>query len=78
VKSVQRRAQYALDHETKREHAKLLPHKETEESAPPIIVAVQGPPGVGKTTLISSLVKHYTRFNVTSIKGPITLVGFFF
>ncbi|XP_053990712.1 uncharacterized protein LOC128882900 isoform X2 [Hylaeus volcanicus] len=75
VKSVQRRAQYALDHETKREHAKLLPHKETEEFAPPIIVAVQGPPGVGKTTLISSLVKHYTRFNVTSVNGPITLVA---
>jgi hypothetical protein len=30
---------------------------------------------VGKTTLIKSLVKHYTRHNLSSVKGPITVVS---
>jgi ribosome biogenesis protein BMS1 len=30
---------------------------------------------VGKTTLIKSLVKHYTRHNLASVKGPITVVS---
>lgn len=42
---------------------------------PPVIVAVSGPKGSGKSTLISSLIKHYTRKNVTDIKGPITVVA---
>lgn len=45
------------------------------EEPPPFIVLVQGPPGVGKTTLIKNLIKHYTRQNVGDIKGPITLVS---
>lgn len=30
---------------------------------------------VGKSTLIKSLVKHYTRHNITAVKGPITVVS---
>jgi ribosome biogenesis protein BMS1 len=30
---------------------------------------------VGKSTLIKSLVKHYTRHNLSSVKGPITVVS---
>ena len=30
---------------------------------------------VGKTTLIKSLVKHYTRHNLTTVKGPVTVVS---
>ena len=30
---------------------------------------------MGKTTLIKSLVKHYTRHNLSSVKGPITVVS---
>ena len=30
---------------------------------------------VGKTTVIKSLVKHYTRRNIGEIKGPITVVS---
>jgi len=41
---------------------------------PPIVVAIVGPPKVGKTTLLQALIKNYTRQNITSIKGPITLV----
>jgi hypothetical protein len=35
----------------------------------------QGPPGVGKTTLIKSLVKHYTRHNLSQVRGPINIVA---
>lgn len=44
------------------------------EEAPPIIVAVVGPPGVGKTTLIKSLIRRYTKQSLTSPSGPITVV----
>lgn len=47
----------------------------TVEEPPPFIVLVHGPPGVGKTTLIKGLIKHYTRQDVREVKGPITLVA---
>ena len=47
----------------------------TGEEPPPYVVVVQGPPGCGKTTLIRSLVKHYTRHAMAEVKGPITLVS---
>ncbi|MBW0498948.1 hypothetical protein O181_038663 [Austropuccinia psidii MF-1] len=43
--------------------------------SPPVIVAVMGPPGVGKTTLIRSLVRRYTKHTLPEIKGPITVVA---
>jgi ribosome biogenesis protein BMS1 len=42
---------------------------------PPIVVAVVGPPKVGKTSLIRSLVKKYTNHNLQDIRGPITVVS---
>ncbi|CAJ0755269.1 4356_t:CDS:2 [Entrophospora sp. SA101] len=42
---------------------------------PPIVVAIVGPPQTGKTTLIKSLVKRYTKHNLTEVKGPITVVS---
>ena len=48
--------------------------KDSDEP-PPYLVLVHGPPGVGKTTLIKNLVKHYTRQNLGEVKGPITLVS---
>ncbi|GBP54087.1 Ribosome biogenesis protein bms1 [Eumeta japonica] len=41
---------------------------------PPIIVAIVGPPRVGKTTLINNLIKSFIKTNVTSTSGPITIV----
>ena len=43
--------------------------------APPIIVAVVGPQGVGKTTLVRSLIRRYTKHTVANIQGPVTVVS---
>ena len=40
-----------------------------------MVVLVQGPPGVGKTTVIQALIRHYTRHSIPHPKGPITLVA---
>ena len=45
------------------------------EEPPPFVVLVQGPPGCGKTTVIRSLVKHYTRHSMSEVKGPVTVVS---
>ncbi|KAJ3522810.1 hypothetical protein NMY22_g11729 [Coprinellus aureogranulatus] len=42
---------------------------------PPVIVAIVGPPGVGKTTLLKSLVRRYTKQTLNEAKGPITVVS---
>ncbi|KAI5783177.1 hypothetical protein DFH27DRAFT_596498 [Peziza echinospora] len=60
------------DVKEKRLHVPMVDR--TPEEAPPIIVSVVGPPGTGKTTLIKSLVKRYTKHTLTTIQGPITVV----
>ena len=44
------------------------------EEAPPIVVGVVGPPGVGKTTLIKSLIRRYTKQTLSTPTGPLTVV----
>ncbi|KAK6382732.1 Glycoside hydrolase 2 (Mannanase, beta-galactosidase) [Exophiala oligosperma] len=44
------------------------------EEAPPIVVAVVGPPGVGKTTLIKSIIKRYSKQTLSHPTGPLTVV----
>lgn len=56
----------------KKQHIPIV-DKATNEP-PPILIAVVGPPKVGKTTLIKNLIKSFTRTNVTNIQGPITIV----
>ena len=46
-----------------------------DDEPPPFVVLVQGPPGVGKTTLIKALIKHYTRQSVPDPRGPVTVVA---
>lgn len=45
-----------------------------DDEPPPVVVAVVGPSGVGKSTLVKSLVKRYTKHTLTEVKGPITVV----
>ena len=61
------------DVETKRHHEPLVDRTPLEP--PPYIVAVVGPPKVGKTTLISSLLKNFTRQQLSDVRGPVTIVS---
>lgn len=45
------------------------------QEPPPFVVLVQGPPKCGKSTVIRSLVKHYTRYTLSEVKGPVTVVS---
>ncbi|GIX61733.1 ribosome biogenesis protein bms1 [Babesia caballi] len=71
--AVHRRVQHASEVEEKRLRRPRV--FKAAEVPPPFVVVVQGPSGVGKSTLIQSLVKHYAKRNVADIKGPITLVS---
>ena len=42
---------------------------------PPYVVAIVGPPKVGKSTLLRCLIKNFTRQNLTNIQGPVTIVS---
>jgi ribosome biogenesis protein BMS1 len=44
-----------------------------EEPAPRLVTIV-GPPGVGKTTLLKSLIKRYTKETLSEPQGPVTVV----
>ncbi|CDU23536.1 probable BMS1-GTP-binding protein, required for distinct steps of 40S ribosome biogenesis [Sporisorium scitamineum] len=57
----------------KRFHVPLA-DRTPEDEPPPIIVAVVGPEGVGKTTLMRSLIRRYTKHTLAEIKGPVTVV----
>ena len=67
-RSVQRNA----DRGHRKEVVPLVQRARTE-GAPPVVVVVCGPRGSGKSTLIRSLVKLYTRHNLASIDGPVTI-----
>ncbi len=73
VVSAKRNMQRNLDKAQQKEVVPLLSREEAE--APPAMVVVMGPKGVGKSTLIRSLVKIYTGQNLTDTKGPITVVA---
>lgn len=44
-----------------------------ENLDPPFVIVVQGSRESGKTTLIKSLVQHFTRQKINDVKGTITL-----
>eukprot|EP00559_Dactyliosolen_fragilissimus_P005247 CAMPEP_0184860234 /NCGR_PEP_ID=MMETSP0580-20130426/5164_1 /TAXON_ID=1118495 /ORGANISM="Dactyliosolen fragilissimus" /LENGTH=1209 /DNA_ID=CAMNT_0027357269 /DNA_START=139 /DNA_END=3768 /DNA_ORIENTATION=- len=73
IGKTQRSIQRNLDRSQKKEYVPLA-NRRVEQNAPPTMVVVMGPPGVGKSTLIRSLVKMYTNHNLTKVVGPVTVV----
>ncbi|KAL8899688.1 MAG: hypothetical protein Q9207_006073 [Kuettlingeria erythrocarpa] len=69
---LQKQATRSHDVKEKRLHVPLIDRLPSEP--PPTIVAVVGPPGVGKTTLIKSLIKRYTKHTLSQPVGPLTVV----
>ena len=67
-----RQAVRSHDVKEKRLHVPLVDR--VPEEPPPLVVAVVGPPGVGKTTLIKSLIRRYTKQTLSAPTGPITVV----
>ncbi|OWA51892.1 Ribosome biogenesis protein BMS1-like protein [Hypsibius exemplaris] len=47
----------------------------TPDLPPPFVVAIVGPPKVGKTTLLEGLIKSLTRNSVHNVRGPVTIVS---
>ncbi|XP_019098866.1 PREDICTED: ribosome biogenesis protein bms1-like [Camelina sativa] len=63
---------HAMEKEQRRLHVPTIDR--TYNEPPPFVVVVQGPPGVGKSLVIKSLVKEFTKQNVPEVLGPITIV----
>ncbi|XP_042382538.1 ribosome biogenesis protein BMS1 homolog [Zingiber officinale] len=63
----------AAEKEQRRLHVPTIDRSTGEQ--PPFVVVVQGPPKVGKSLLIKCLVKHYTKHNLSEVRGPITVVS---
>ncbi|KAF2193304.1 DUF663-domain-containing protein [Zopfia rhizophila CBS 207.26] len=68
------RKQGARSHDVKEKRLHVPLVDRLPEEAPPIIVGVVGPPGVGKTTLIKSLIRRYTKQTLSAPTGPLTVV----
>jgi len=67
-----RQIQRNLDRAQRRDHVPII--ERAAAVPPPAIVVVMGPPRTGKTTLIKSLVKRFTRHTLSDVRGPITVV----
>ncbi|KAG8720700.1 Glycoside hydrolase 2 (Mannanase, beta-galactosidase) [Ceratobasidium sp. 394] len=73
-RNADRQGRRAAEKDQTRLHVPLV-NRTPEDEPPPVIVAIVGPPGVGKTTLVKSLVKRYTKYTLSEVKGPITVVA---
>jgi len=73
VTKTERRVRRKEDIGEKRKHQPTVDRTPLEP--PPIVVAIVGPPKVGKTTLMQGLVKNFTRQSLTEIQGPVTVVS---
>ncbi|KIY93770.1 putative Ribosome biogeneis protein BMS1 like protein [Monoraphidium neglectum] len=64
----------SAEKEQRRMHVPMAERAAAVDPAP-FVVLVQGPPQVGKTSLIQALVKHYTKQNLADPRGPVTVVA---
>ncbi|KAJ1333481.1 ribosome biogenesis protein BMS1 [Microdochium nivale] len=69
---LQRAAARSGDIKEKRLHVPLVDRIPVEPA--PRLVTIVGPPGVGKTTLLKSLVRRYAKETLSEPQGPITVV----
>jgi ribosome biogenesis protein BMS1 len=69
-----RRQQRTEEKDQSKLHVPLADRSQEADEEPPVLVMVCGPPGVGKSSLIRSLVKHYTKQNLNEVRGPVTVV----
>ncbi|KAH8989593.1 DUF663-domain-containing protein [Lactarius hatsudake] len=70
----ERQGRRAAEKDQSRLHVPLI-DRTPDDIPPPVIVAIVGPPGVGKSTLVKSLVRRYTKQTLTDIRGPVTVVS---
>ncbi|MCL7029351.1 hypothetical protein MKW94_001903 [Papaver nudicaule] len=61
--------------DTKRRKLNYDDENLNEHEQAPYVIVVHGPPKVGKSLLIKSLIKHYTEQNLVHVQGPITIVS---
>lgn len=61
------------DLKTKKHHIPLVDRTPVEP--PPVVVAIVGPPKVGKTTLFQCIVKNYAKQRLANVQGPVTVVA---
>ena len=69
-----RQGRRKVERDQTRLHVPLV-NRTPDEDPPPVIIAIVGPPGVGKTTLLKSLVRRYAKQTLNEAKGPITVVS---
>ena len=62
-----------LDKKEKKHHVPVVDRTPVEP--PPILVAIVGPPKVGKTTLLKCLIRNFTRQKLSTVDGPVTIVS---
>jgi ribosome biogenesis protein BMS1 len=63
----------SIEKEQRRLHLPTIDRTSGEPA--PFVIVVHGPPQVGKSLLIKSLIKHYTKHNISEVRGPITIVS---
>ncbi|KAF8579811.1 DUF663-domain-containing protein [Ramaria rubella] len=69
-----KQARRNVERDQTRLHVPLV-NRTPDDDPPPVIIAIVGPSGVGKTTLMRSLVRRYTKHSLNEIKGPVTVVS---
>ncbi|OAF70052.1 hypothetical protein A3Q56_02189, partial [Intoshia linei] len=72
VNKISKRIARSMDMQESRKH---IPIKHDIEQEPPLLIVIAGPSKCGKTTLLKSLLLHYTNEKITNIKGPVTVVS---